>query len=294
MKANLILTIAIGALLTSCNGNVKRDATGTFEATEVTVSNEIPGKLVYFNVTEGDNLNAGQTVGMIDSVQLQLQKLQLRRSGVSILSNKPEISAQVASLEAQIAKQRSEKVRFENLLKAKAATQKQVDDINSAITVLQGQLAALKSTLSNNTSSLNAQSSAVDVQIAQIDDKLAKCHITSPVSGTVLAKYVEQGEMAVTGQPLFKVADLNNIFLRVYLTAAQLHDVKIGQTVKVTPSGSGKTYDGKVTWISPNSDFTPKNIQSADERENLVYAMKIAVKNDGLIKIGMYGDVTFK
>jgi len=272
------------------------DAMGTFEATEVTVSSEASGKILYFYVTEGQEVTKEERVGIIDTVQLHLTKLQLMKNESAVRSNRPDINKQMASVQEQIAKQKAERVRVENLLKAKAATEKQLDDIVSAITVLESQLAALHSSLQNNALSIDAQSSAIEIQIAQIVDKLAKCVITSPIDGTVLAKYAEAGELAVTGKPLFKVADTKRLFLRAYLTLSQLSDVRLAQKVKVYADFGGdnrREYDGTVTWISEKSEFTPKSIQTKDDRQNLVYAVKIAIENDGYVKIGMYGEAFF-
>jgi len=272
------------------------DATGTFEATEVTVSSEASGRIISFNVIEGQEVTKDVSVGMIDTVQLYLTKLQLMQNESSVRSNRPDIGKQIASVKAQIATQQTERARVENLLKAEAATQKQLDDIVSAIAVLESQLIALQSSLQKNASSIDAQSSAIEIQIAQVEDKLSKCVISSPVNGTVLAKYAEAGELAVVGKPLFKVADTKRLFLRAYLTLSQLKDVKLGQKVKVYADFGGENrreYEGTVTWISEKSEFTPKNIQTKDDRENLVYAVKIAIVNDGYVKIGMYGEMVF-
>ena len=270
------------------------DATGTFEATEVTVSAEASGRILEFGVSDGDEVSAGECLGSIDSVQLYLRKLQLLKSAASVRSGRPDVEKQVASLKEQIAKQKTEKTRVENLLRANAATQKQLDDVTSAIAVLESQLAATESSLRNSAAGIDAQSSALDIQVAQVADQLAKCRIVSPTDGTVLSKYAQAGELAVTGKPLFKVADTKNMFLRAYFTLGQLKDVKIGQKVSVTADfggGNVREYDGRVAWISEKSEFTPKSIQTKNDRENLVYAVKIAIENDGYVKIGMYGEV---
>ena len=284
-------------MLTSCANNKKDfDATGTFEATEVTVSSEASGKILLFDITEGQEVVAGRQVGVVDTVQLYLTKLQLIQSMSSVKSNRPDIGKQIAAVKEQIAKQKTEQIRAENLLKSEAATQKQLDDITSAIAVLERQLTALQSSLQNSASSIDAQSSAIEIQIAQIDDKLSKSIISSPLSGTILAKYTEAGELAVAGKPLFKVADTKRLYLRVYMTLSQLKDVKLGQSVKVFADFGGdnrREYSGTVSWISEKSEFTPKNIQTKDDRENLVYAVKVAIENDGYVKIGMYGEMLF-
>ena len=290
----LVVVLFFAVLMfTSCGDKQNDfDATGTFEATEVTVSSEASGRILSFDIVEGQEIMAGKQIGVIDTVQLYLTKLQLLKNVSSVRSNRPDIGKQIAAVKEQIAKQRTEQNRVENLLRSNAATQKQLDDITSSIVVLESQLVALQSSLQNNASSIDAQSSAIEIQIAQIDDKLAKSIISSPLTGTILAKYAEAGELAVVGKPLFKVADTKRLFLRAYMTLSQLKDVKLGQDVKVYADFGGdnrREYAGTVTWISEKSEFTPKSIQTKDDRENLVYAVKIAIENDGYVKIGMYG-----
>jgi HlyD family secretion protein len=283
--------------LSSCGKKQhKFDAAGTFEATEITVSSEATGKILLLDVTEGQEIVAGNRLGVIDTVQLYLTKLQLTANVSSVRSNRPDVDKQIASIREQIAKQKTERTRIENLLEAEAATQKQFDDAVSSIAVLESQLAALQSSLRNNVSSLEAQSAALEIRIAQVDDQLSKCRITSPVTGMVLAKYAEAGELSVPGKPLFKVADMKRLYLRAYLTLSQLKDVKTGQQVRVFADFGGdnrREYDGFVSWISEKSEFTPKSIRTKDDRENLVYAVKVAIENDGYVKIGMYGEVVF-
>lgn len=296
-----LLNIAGSLLLLSCfaacgDGKSSYDATGTFETTEVLVSSEAAGKLLNFDVEEGMQLTVGKEVGLIDTVQLYLKKLQLQASMKSVESQRPDFNKQIAATKQQIATAEREKRRVENLLKAGAANQKQLDDWDAQIALLQRQLAAQISSLQNSTNSLTEQGSSVGIQVAQIADQLAKCHIFSPISGTVLAKYVEAGELASIGKPLFKVADVEQMYLRAYITSGQLSQVKLGDKVTVFSDYGGderKEYPGVVTWISDRSEFTPKTILTKDERANLVYAVKIAVKNDGYLKIGMYGEVRF-
>jgi HlyD family secretion protein len=284
-------------MLSACgNKNGNYDATGTFEATEVIVSSEASGKLMDFNVTEGDQLQQGKEVGYVDTVQLYLKKLQLQANTTTVRSRKQDVNKQIAAIKQQIATQQKEKNRFENLVKSNAANQKQVDDINAQIAYLQKQLAAQTSTLENNNAGVTGESSSLEIQIAQLEDQLRKCHITSPISGTVLSKYAEKGELATPGKALFKVADIETMYLRAYITSDQLSKIKIGQKVKVFAdygSDNVKEFPGTVSWISNKSEFTPKGILTKDERANLVYAVKIAVKNGGDIKIGMYGEVSF-
>ena len=284
----LSLTAACG------NGNGDYDASGTFESTEIIVSAEANGKIMRFNVEEGDLLKDGQEVGYIDTVQLYLKKMQLLTSVKSVQSRRSDIAKQIAATKEQIAKAEKEKKRNENLLKSNAATQKQVDDIDSQLAVLQKQLAAQISTLQNSNQSVTEESSAMEIQVAQVEDQLQKSHIISPINGTVLSKYAEAGELATQGKPLFKIADIENMYLRAYIIADQLTQMKLGQEVKVFADygeDGKREYTGKVTWISDKAEFTPKTIQTRDERANLVYAVKIAVKNDGYLKIGMYGEV---
>lgn len=294
---NRIVPLIISCLaLFACKEEKKYDATGTFEATEVVVSSETGGRLVTFQVEEGNAVQQGREVGVVDTVQLYLKKLQLQASRKAVDTQRPDIRLQIAALKEQIATAERERMRVLNLLKDKAANRKQLDDWDSQIAVLKRQLAAQVSSLRNSTASLNEQSSSVAIQVAQLDDQLKKCHILSPISGTVLAKYAEAGEVTATGKPLFKVADLNHVFLRAYITSEQLAGVKLGSKATVTADyGKGivKKYDGIVTWIASEAEFTPKTILTPDERANQVYAVKIAVRNDGYIKLGMYGEVTF-
>lgn len=296
MRTNKYILLAATLLGLSSCGNKRGDydASGTFEATEVIVSSEANGKIMQFNIEEGQLLKAGEEVGCIDTLQLYLKKMQLLASSKAIASKSTDINKQIAATKEQIGKAEYERKRTENLLKENAATQKQIDDIDSQIAVLKKQLEAQISTLQRGNASITEESSAYEIQVAQLDDQLRKCHITSPICGTVLAKYAEAGELATQGKPLFKVADVQHLFLRAYITADQLSQLKLGDKVKVF-SDLGKDdrreYEGTITWISDKSEFTPKTIQTRDERANLVYATKIAVKNDGYIKIGMYGEM---
>ena len=291
-----IAYIALLMLTASCSKQTEFDAQGTFEATEIVVSSEANGKILHFEAEEGSLVEAGQQVGAMDSLQLHLQRKQLMAQQSALLSTRPDVKKQVAALREQIAKQKSELRRVENMLRDGAATQKQHDDINAHIRVLEGQLEATLSTLGKNTASINDNSAALEAQIAALDDRIAKCHIIAPANGTVLVKYAEAGELATVGKPLMKIANLEKIYLRAYITAAQLTDLQLGQTVTVFADQGEedrRSYEGKVTWIADKAEFTPKTIQTRDERANLVYAIKIAVKNDGLIKQGMYGEVKF-
>ena len=294
---NLLGLCSLLALFSACgNGAPKYDATGTFETTEVLVSAEASGRLLYFDIEEGMLLKAGEEVGVVDTVQLYLKKLQLEASIKSVEEQRPDILKQVAATKEQISAAQRERNRVANLLKVGAANQKQLDDAEDQLEVLRKQLVAQNSTLSNSHQSLKWQSSSVGIQVAQVEDQLKKCHITSPITGTVLAKYAEAGELTAMGTPLFKVADTEQMYLRAYITSEQLSQVKLGQKVTVFSdygTDEHKQYPGVVTWISDTSEFTPKTILTKNERANLVYAVKIAVHNDGLLKIGMYGGVEF-
>ncbi len=289
------ILVAIAVILTSCAGDkIKYDASGTFEAVETIVSAEATGVIKLFTVEEGQELKAGQLVGYVDSVQLYLKKKQLEAQVGAVLSKKPDIAAQIASLQEQLKQAQREQQRVANLLKADAATQKQLDDANAQVEIIKKQIAGQESSLGITSRSLNEESAPLIIQIAQLNDQLAKCKIVNEVNGTVLTKYAEANEMTTSGKPLYKIADLSQLILRAYVTGNQLSSLKTGQNVTVlidAADHSYKEYPGEVQWISSKAEFTPKTIQTKDERANLVYAIKIRVKNDGLIKIGMYGEV---
>lgn len=289
-----IAYIATLLLIASCGKESEFDAQGTFEATEIIVSAEATGRILCFDVEEGSTVEAGNIVGAIDSIQLHLQRRQLIAQQSALLSSRPDVKKQVASIREEIAKQKSELARVENMLRDGAATQKQYDDIGAHIRILEGKLEAALSTLDKNTSSINGNSVAIEAQIAALDDRIAKCRINSPVSGTLLVKYTQAGELASPGKPLMKVANLDEIFLRAYFTSEQLADITLGDAVTFIADFGGDerySYEGRITWIASESEFTPKSIQTRDSRANLVYAVKIAVKNDGRLKIGLAGEV---
>ena len=289
-----VIYIAMALLAISCTKEAEFDAQGTFEATEVVVSSEATGRILNFDIEEGMAIAANQTVGTIDSLQLHLQRKQLVAQQSALLTSRPDVKKQVASLREQIVKQKNELRRVDNMLRDGAATQKQKDDIEAQIKILEGQLEATLSTLDKNTSTINDNSVALEAQIAALDDRISKCRIISPVGGTVLVKYAEAGELASAGKPLMKIADLKNIYLRAYFTSDQLANVKLGDEVKVVADFGGEErydYTGRVAWISSESEFAPKTIQTKDSRANLVYAVKIAVENDGRLKIGLAGEV---
>lgn len=289
-----ILFFVLSAAAAACGRETDFDATGTFEATEITVSAEASGRILRFDAAEGDRLEAGRTVGEVDTVQLWLQRRQLERQRASVRSGRPDVEKQLAALREQIAKQQTERRRVASLLEDGAATAKQLDDIDAQLKILQGQLEAQLSTLENSASAIDENASSLDLQIAQIDDRLRKCRIASPVTGTVLAKYAEAGEVVAAGRPLMKVADLELLYLRAYFTSEQLADLRLGDEVVVTADFGGDArfdYPGRIVWIASESEFTPKTIQTRDSRANLVYAVKVAVRNDGRLKIGLYGEV---
>lgn len=287
----------IAAVLTACNsGDKEYDATGTFEATETTVAAEQAGTLLTFSLEEGDNIEAGTEVGLIDTTQLWLKISQTEASKAVYQSQKPDQEKQIAATRQQLAKARTEQQRYKELVADGAAPSKMLDDASNQVQVLQRQLDAQVSALQTSTNALSRQMDAADVQVRQLRDQLLKCHIKSPIGGTVLEKYVERGEYVTPGKPLFKIGDVRHMYLRAYITSAQLKNVRTGQKVKVFADyggGQKKEYVGTVTWISSRSEFTPKTILTDDERADLVYAVKIAIETDGYVKIGMYGEVRF-
>ncbi len=293
-KPKIIECLATLLMFVSCDSKPDYDATGIFEATTVTVASETTGKILSFAPVEGDSIIAGQPVAVIDTAMLVLQRRQLGSQQASAISSQPDVDVQAASVRAQISHQEQECQRLQRLMADGAATQKQLDDANAHLKVLRSQLQANISTLGKNRTSLGDNARAIEYQAAQIADQLERSVVKSPVSGTLLVKYAEAGEFAVPGKPLFKIANLNDIYLRGYFTAVQLADIKLGQKVTVIADfGDDKQYEypGTITWISEESEFTPKSIQTNDTRANLVYAVKIAVKNDGRLKLGQYGEV---
>lgn len=297
MKAHLILGFGLSLALAACGDKeVEYDASGIFETTEIIVSAQTAGELTALTAEEGRTVEAGERLGCVDTVQLALKKRQLSASLTATDSKRLDRKRQVAALRQQIDNLQREKARFSELLKADAATEKQVDELDYQIAILQRQLEATEEQINSSNSSLDGQSSGIEAQLAQVEDQIRKSVAASPIKGTILAKYAEPGEYVVPGKPLFKVADISRMKLRAYLTADQLTTLKIGQKVTVY-ADQGKTdrkaYEGIVVWIADEAEFTPKTIQTREERANLVYAVKIAVSNDGLIKRGMYGDVKF-
>ena len=294
MKKTTIFAVAL-VTLTACNKTPDYDASGFFEATEITISAESAGKIMLLDVDDGDTISAGELIALIDTVPLHLERLQLQgQRGVTAVQ-RPDIATQLAATRQELSKQQAEKRRVENLLAAGAATSKQLDDINSTIKVIEERLRAQESTLTKSASQADRAVDVIDVQIARLNDRIARCSITSPISGTVVAKLCESGEYATPGKPIVKVADLKKMKLTAYFTSEQLANLKVGQEVTVLANYGGKSvkeYTGHITSIASESEFTPKNIQTQDSRSNLVYAVKIAVDNsDGKLKIGSFGNV---
>ena len=297
MKKLMIMAVGL-AMLASCGTKEKDfDATGVFEATETTVFAEQSGALMTFDVNEGDVISQGKELGLIDTTQIWLKIQQTGATKGVYQSQKPDIEKQIAVTRQQLAKARQDQQRYKELVADGAAPSKMLDDATNQVSVLQKQLDAQISSLNTQLSTLNSQLSTVNVQEDQLRDQLRKCHISTPMAGTVLEKYVERGEFVTIGKPLFKLADTENMFIRAYVTSAQLQNIKVGQKAKVYADygdGQKKEYEGTVSWISSRSEFTPKTILTDDERADLVYALKVAVKNDGYVKIGMYGEVKFQ
>lgn len=291
----VLLSLSLTLTLTSCKSeNGVHDASGTFEATEIMVSSEVNGKILKLDINEGDNVESGVIVGQIDTIQLYLKKRQLLTTVRALEARRPEVRKQIAAIEEQITVQYRERNRVERLIKADAATTKQLDDINSSISVLEKQLEAQRSSLTNTSGGITEDAAALMIQVEQINDQLKRSSITSPITGTILVKYAEEGEITGAGRPLFKVANLTEINLKAYITSDMLTKLKLNQVVKIYSDfgeEANKEYEGRIIWISDKAEFTPKTIQTRNERDNLVYAVKITVKNDGYLKIGMYGGV---
>ena len=304
-------TALLSTSMMGCNFNTQTsDASGTFEVDVVIVSSEVPGKIITLNIEEGSVLKKDSIVGTIDSIPLKLQKAQVEATIGSLQQKTMDVKPQVKLLQDQIVVQKAqldnalfEKARTERLIKADAATTKQLDDLNTQIDVLKKQIAVNEQQIKVQETTTGTQNSTVLSEykplrksVAQIEDQLKRTNITNPINGTVLTKYAMAGEVTSVGKALYKIADLSIITLRAYITGTQLAQVKLNQEVKVLVDSSDskyRTYSGIITWISDKAEFTPKTIQTKDERANLVYAIKIHVKNDGYLKIGMYGEVKF-
>lgn len=294
-KIKLLFLLLPVICLVACNNNENEfDASGSFEAVETILAAQANGQILQLNVEEGQQLEAGQKVGFIDSTQLHINKMQLSQNKKAILSGRPQENIQTESLKKQLANALLDRNRTDRLVKGGVASQKMLDDANAKVATLQAQISAQKSSLEITNENLTEQGNTVGVQLKGIDDQLSKSLIVNPVKGTVLAKYAEQYEMAMAGKPLYKIANLETLDLRAYITGTQLPQIKIGQQVKVRIDQGEKKYKeytGTINWISNKSEFSPKTIPTKDERANLVYAIKVRVKNDGYLKIGMYGEV---
>ena len=283
---NIFVLLIAAVVFISCNSNSDlADGYGNFEAIETIISAESNGKLLQFNIEEGQTLKKNALVGYIDTIQLALKKEQLIASKNVISSKSKGVLSQIKVLKSQLKTATVSKKRTENLIAANAGTQKQLDDINGKIDVINNQIISVET---QNAPIVNELKS-IDVQVKQIEDQINKSILKNPVNGTVLVKYAEPNEVTAFGKPLYKIADLSTMLLRVYVSETQLADIKIGQevTVKIDAGETMKSYDGDIIWISSEAEFTPKIIQTKEERVNLVYAVKISVKNDGSLKIGM-------
>ncbi|KAF2327682.1 HlyD family secretion protein [Flavobacterium daemonense] len=294
-KIKLLFFLVPMICLVSCHNKENDfDASGSFEAVETILAAESNGQILQLNVEEGQQLEAGQKVGYIDSTQLAINKMQLKQNKKAILSGRPQEQIQTDALRKQLANAVLDRNRIEKLVKGGVSSQKQLDDANAKVATLQSQISAQKNSLEITNENLTEQGNTVGVQLKGVQDQLNKSIIVNPVKGTVLTKYAEQYEMAVVGKPLYKIANLESLNLRAYITGSQLPQIKIGQQVKVRIDQGEKKYkeySGTISWISDKSEFSPKTIPTKDERANLVYAIKVKVKNDGFLKIGMYGEV---
>jgi HlyD family secretion protein len=310
MNKMLITRIIAGALVfTACNRNTpKFDASGTFEVDEVIVSAEQNGRILSFNVSEGQAIAQNDTVGVIDVENIALQKEQVQASIEALRDKTADVAPQIRLLQEQLTVQQSqmanlqhERTRTENLLKQDAATGKQLDDINAQIDVLQKQMNVTRQQIAvqqNNTSTQNrsvlSEKKPLEKRVAQLSEQIDQSKIVNPVKGTVLTKYAEAGEVTAAGKALYKIANLDTLTLRAYISGTQLSQIKLGQNVKVMVDSGAKAYreyPGIITWVADKAEFTPKTIQTKEERANLVYAIKVRVKNDGYLKIGMYGEM---
>ncbi|KPK84075.1 MAG: hypothetical protein AMS27_10980 [Bacteroides sp. SM23_62_1] len=293
MKNHITLIIILSILMYNCsNRNDISDAYGNFEAQEVLISSETPGKIIYFFVEEGQKLRSGDTVGLIDTIPLYLQKQQLLAAIEAVRTKKSTVNAQVELLKEQKNTLLVEKDRIEKLLRDGAATTQQMDQIEGQLKTLNSQIKSTETQFAG----LDSEIHSIEVQIEQVSDKIRRCFIINPIHGTVLEKYAEPYEMAVAGRILYKIADLDRMNLRAYVSGEQLPQIQLGQEVTVLIDRDSQTNQelaGTITWISEKSEFTPKIIQTKEERVNLVYAVKIQVQNDGSIKIGMPGEVRF-
>lgn len=294
IKKTACVIMAAAALLVSCTSHPDYDATGIFEATTVTISAETAGKILTLTPFEGDSVIAGTPIALIDTSMLALQRMQILTEQQAATASAPDIDAQAADLRSQISHQKSEVERQQRLLADGATTRKQFDDAQAQLRTLTDRLQGLLSSLGKSRNTITDNAAALHYRREQVEDQIAKSTIISPLTGTVLVRYAEPGEYATPGKPLLKMADLDHIYLRSYFTAEQLAHLRIGQKVTVVADFGGDErfdYPGEITFIAQESEFTPKSIQTPDTRANLVYAVKIAVKNDGRLKLGQYGEV---
>jgi HlyD family secretion protein len=293
----LLFTTLLGLITIGCQHKTQSfDASGSFEAEETIISAEASGVIKAFTIEEGNTLAAGQQIGYIDSTQLYLRKKQLQSQMEALLGKKPDIAVQLAASKEQLKTAKREQARIKTLVDADAAPSKHLDDINAQVDLITKQIEAQQSTLEQTASNIQNDAGPLLVQIDQLNDQLEKCVIINPMNGTVLTKYAEANEMTAQGKPLYKIADLSSIILRVYISGNQLPSVKLNQKVTIhTDDGQGgfTGKEGVITWISDKAEFTPKTIQTKDERANMVYAIKVKTTNDGRYKIGMYGEISF-
>jgi HlyD family secretion protein len=297
MQTNYYLLAFLSFITISCaQTDSEFDATGNFEADEVIISAEAAGKILHLDIEEGSELKSQSAIGLIDTTQLYLKKKQLEYSIRAVNAKQPNSTIQLAAIHEQIETAKREKKRVENLLKDDAATQKQLDDINSQLDLLQRQYSATQSTLNITKQSLQSETLPLQAQLEQVQDQIKKSQIINPINGTVLTLFAKQNEVVTPGKALYKIADLSTIILRAYISGNQLSQIKLGQSATVLVDAANdeyKKYTGTISWVSDKAEFTPKTIQTKEERANLVYAIKIDVKNDGYLKLGMYGEVKF-
>ena len=291
MKNIALLVLAM--FIISCNkNNEKADAYGNFETTEITVSSESNGKIEFLNLEEGDVVEKGKTVGLIDTLQLYYTKMQLIASQKTVSSKSGNVLSQKQVLQEQLKTVKIEQTRIKNMFSENAATKRQVDEINGKVKVIEEQIKGV----GTQNAPIKNEANSFSVQIEKINDQIKKCNLVNPIKGTVLTKYTEPNEVTTFGKPLYKIANLEEMNLRVYISETQLSSIKIGQQVKVKIDDFEQTkeYIGNIIWISSQAEFTPKIIQTKEERANLVYAVKIRVKNDGSLKIGMPAEIWIK
>ena len=288
-----IITLLLLTSLISCNkNNDKADGYGNFEATEVTISAEANGKIEYLKLEEGDVLEPKIQVGLIDTTQLYFNKQQLLASKSTVNSKSANVLSQIKVLQEQLKTAQIEKKRIQNMFAENAATKRQVDEIDGKVSVIQEQIKRVET---QNAPIVNEVKS-IEVQVEKINDQIRKSKIINPIKGTVLAKYAEPNEVTAFGKPIYKIADISEMTLRVYVSETQLSSIKVGQnvTVKIDAEKEMKSYQGTISWIASSAEFTPKIVQTKEERVNLVYAVKVKVKNDGSLKIGMPAEMWIK